>query len=174
MSFFSSNTPDSGRQLFCQLFDGLTILRKTKGYRQRIRNTRMTICGTSTGVLLAPTLFDFPKHIMTDGVMMICLFLVLSYQQYLRQYHVDPDSNISNIAQMLMTRVILGRRQYIYSVEAQVILDNYIEGIPKQASEANFSRITSFLAKQAAQITRITAVTQIIDILPINLEKVNM
>jgi hypothetical protein len=30
MSFFSNNSPDSGRQMFCQLFDGLTMRKKNK------------------------------------------------------------------------------------------------------------------------------------------------
>ena len=174
MSFFSNNTPDSSRQMFCQLFDGLTMIKKTKGYRQRIRNARMTICGSSAGVLLPPILQDFLKHVMTDGVIVRCLFLVLGYQQYLRQQHVDPNPNIPTIAQMLLATTILGRRQYIYSNEAQSALDNYIEELTKQASEANSSRITSFLAKQATQITRISALTQIIDLLPTTIREVNM
>jgi hypothetical protein len=174
MSFFSNNAPDSSRQMFCQLFDGLTMRKKTKGYRQRIRNARMTICGTSTGVLLPPILQDFLKHVMTDGVVVRCLFLVLGYQQYLRQQHVDPSINMPTIAQILITIVILGRRQYVYSDEAQQLLDNYIEELSKQASEANSSRITSFLAKQRGQITRITALTQIIDLLPSIIQNVNV
>ena len=174
MSFFSNNTSDSNRQMFCQLFDGLTMRKKTKGYRQRIRNARMTICGTSTGVLLPPILQDFLKHVMTDEVIVRCLFLVLGYQQYLRQEHVDPKPNIPTIAQMLLATTILGRRQYIYSNEAQSVLDNYIEELTKQTSEANSSRITSFLAKQATQITRISALTQIIDLLPTIIREVNM
>ena len=38
-----------------QVFDGFTLRKKTKGYRQKIRHKRMTICGTSTGVLLLTT-----------------------------------------------------------------------------------------------------------------------
>ena len=145
--------------MFCQLFDGLIMKKKTKGHRQRIRNARMAICGTITGVLLPPILQDFLKHVMTDEVIVRCLFLVLGYQQYLRQQHVDPNPNIPTIAQMLLATTILGRRQYIYSNEAQSAVDNYIEELTKQASEANSSRITSFLAKQATQITRISALT---------------
>ncbi|CAF2680533.1 unnamed protein product [Rotaria sp. Silwood2] len=89
---------------------------------------------------------DFLKHLMTDGAVVRCLFLVLSYQQYLREHHLDPNLNLPSIAQMLMAVVILGRRQYIYTDETQLILDNYIEGISQQASEADSSRITSFLA----------------------------
>ncbi len=174
MSFFSNNTPDSGRQMFCQLFDGLTMRKKTKGYRQKIRNARMTICGTSTGVLLPTILNDFLKNVMTDGVVVRCLFLVLGYQQYLHQQHVDQTTNMPTIAQLLMAIVILGRRQYIYSDEAQLLLNNYIEELTKQAATANSSRITSFLAKQAGQITRISALTQIIDLLPSIIEHVNM
>ncbi|CAF1008768.1 unnamed protein product [Rotaria sordida] len=174
MSFFSNNTPDSSRQMFCQLFDGLTMRKKTKGYRQRIRNARMTICGTSTGVLLPPILQDFLKHVMTDGVVVRCLFLVLGYQQYLRQQHVDPNQNMPTVAQMLMAMLILGRRQYVYSHEAQLLLDSYIEELSKQASEANSSRITSFLAKQAIQVTRISTLTQIIDLLPSIIEHANI
>ena len=174
MSFFSANTPDSGRQMFCQLFDGLTMRKKTKGYRQRIKNARMTICGTSTGVLLSSILHDFLKHVMTDGVIVRCLFLVMGYQQYLRQQHNGQNPNKPTIAQIFLATVILGRRQYVYSDEAQQSLDIYIEELNKQASEANSARITSFFAKQASQITRITALTQIIDLLPSIIEHVNM
>lgn len=174
MSFFSNNTPDSNRQMFCQLFDGLTMRKKTKGYRQTIRNARMTICGTSTGVLLPPILQDFLKHVMTDGAVVRCLFMVLAYRKYLRDHHSDPNFNLPSIAQILMTVLILGKRQYIYSNEAQLLLDNYIEGISQQASEADSSRITSFLAKQASQITRITALTQIIDLLPVIMESIDV
>jgi hypothetical protein len=174
MSFFSNNSPDSGRQMFCQLFDGLTMRKKTKGYRQRIRNARMTICGTSTGVLLPPILQDFLKHVMTDGVVVRCLFLVLGYQQYLRHQYIDPIPNMPSIAQILLVATTLGRRQYLFSDEAQILLDNYIEELSKQASEANSSRITSFLAKQATQITRMTALTHIIDLLPSIIQHLNM
>ena len=75
---------------------------------------------------------------------------------------------------MLLATTILGRRQYIYSNEVQSALDNYIEELAKQASEANSSRITPFLAKQATQITRISALTQIIDLLPTIIREVNM
>ena len=137
MSFFSTNTPDSNRQMFCQLFHGFTMRKKTKGYQQKIRNARMTICGASTGVLLPPVLQDFLKHVMTDGVVVRCLFLVLGYQQYLRQQHVDTNFNMPTIAQLLLTITVLGRRQYVYSQEAQQMIDTYIEELTKQAREAN-------------------------------------
>src|SRR4051794_8139668 len=107
MSFFSNNAPDSGRQMFCQLFDGLTMRKKTKGYRQKIRNARMTICGTSTGVLLPPILQDFLKHVMTDGVVVRCLFLVVTYQQYARAEQHNPTKNSPTIAQLLMAITLL-------------------------------------------------------------------
>jgi len=174
MSFFSNNAPDSGRQMFCQLFDGLKMRKKTKGYRQKIRNARMTICGTSTGVLLPPILQDFLKHVMTDGVVVRCLFLVLGYQQYTRQQHANPTTNTPTIAQLLMAAAMLRHRKYVYSDEAQRLLDNHIEELTKQASAANSSRMTSFLAKQGTLITRISALTQIIDLLPAIMEHLNM
>jgi hypothetical protein len=174
MSFFSNNTPDSGRQMFCQLFDGLTMRKKTKGYRQKIRNARMTICGTSTGVLLPPILQDFLKHVMTDGVVVRCLFLVLGYQQYTRKPVDNLPITMPTITQLLMAATILGRRKYVYSDEAQVLIDNHIEQLTKQASAANSSRITSFLAKQSSLLTRISALTQIIDLLPTIMEHLNL
>ena len=174
MSFFSNNPADSNRQLFCQLFDGLTMTKKTKGYRLKIRNARMTVCGTSTGVLLPPILQDYLKHVMTDGADVRCLFLVLPYRPYLREHHIDPNLNLPTIAQMLMAIVVLGKRQYIYTDQAQVILDNYIKGISQQATETDAKRIKSFLAKQASQVTRITALIQIIDLLPLIFEDIHM
>ncbi|CAF1517655.1 unnamed protein product, partial [Rotaria sordida] len=111
---------------------------------------------------------------MTDGIVVRCLFLVLRYQQYLRQQHIDPNPNFPTIAQMFLVIVPLGRRQYIYSDEAQLLLDNYIDELSKQASEADSSRMTSFLAKQPSQITRITALTQIIDLLPSFIQHINI
>ena len=174
MSFFSNNALNTSRQMFCQLFDGLTLRKKTKGYRQKIRHGRMTICGTSTGVLLPPILQDFLKHVMTDGVVVRCLFLVLSYRKYLREDHRDPDLSMPSIAQLLMAVVMLGRRQFTFSEQSQKILDDYIENLSKQASESTSPRITSFLAKQASQVTRITALTQIIDLLPSIIEHVRV
>ena len=144
MSFFTSGAPDSSRQMFCQLFDGLNLRKKTKGYRQQIRNARMTICGTSTGVLLPPILQDFLKHVMTDGVVVRCLFMVLAYRPFLREHHFDPDLTLPSITQMLMVVHILGKRQYIYDDDAQSMLDNYIERLSQQACEADCSRTTSF------------------------------
>ena len=82
MAFLSNTTPDTGRQMFCQLYDGFSMKKKTNGYRQKIRNTRMTICGSSTGVLLPPVLQEFLKHVMTDGVVVRCLFMVLHCKKY--------------------------------------------------------------------------------------------
>ncbi|CAF3805511.1 unnamed protein product [Rotaria sp. Silwood1] len=148
--------------------------KKTKGYQQRIRNARMTICGSSTGVLLPPILQEFLKHVMSDGVVVRCLFLVLGYQKYLRQQHVNRNPNLPTIAQLLLTITILGRRHYVFCDEAQKLLDNYIEELTKQACEADSSRITSFLAKQPIQVIRISALTQIIDLLPTVIQHVNM
>lgn len=160
--------------MFCQLYDGLNLRKKTKGYRQQVRNARMTICGTSTGVLLPPVLHDFLKHVMTDGAIVRCLFLVLAYRQYLREHHFDPDLNLPSIAQMLMIIYVLGKRQYVYAEDAQLILDDYVERLSRQAVEADSPRIASFLAKQASQITRITALTQMIDVLPTIIEHVDV
>lgn len=79
MSFFTNYLTDSNREMFCQLYDGLSMRKKTKGYQQRIRNAHMTICGASTGVLLPPILQDYLKHVMPDGALVRCLFLVLGY-----------------------------------------------------------------------------------------------
>lgn len=174
MSFFSTNTPDSNRQMFCQLYDGLNLRKVTKGYQQKIRNARMTICGTSTGALLPPILQDFLKHVMTDGVVVRCLFLVLGYQQYLRKDNVHTNPSMPTIAQILLSVTLLGRRQYVFSNEAQQTIDRYIETLTSQAREATSSRITSFLAKQPNQIVRISALTQIIDLLPSIIQNVNM
>ncbi|CAF1066449.1 unnamed protein product [Adineta ricciae] len=174
MGFFSTNTQDSSRQLFCQLYDGLNMRKKTKGYSQRIRDARMTICGTSTGVLIPPILQEFLKHVMVDGAVVRCLFLVLSYRPYLREHHTDPNLTLPTLAQLLMAIYILGKRQYLYSEESQVKLDTYIERISQQATESDLPRITSFLAKQPAQITRITALTQVIDLLPSIFENIQI
>ena len=174
MSFFTTNALNTSRQMFCQLFDGLTLRKKTKGYRQKIRHARMTICGTSTGVLLPPILQDFLKHVMTDGVVVRCLFLVLSYRSYLREDHVEPDLTMPSIAQLFMAVVALGRRQFVFSAQSQKRLDDYIENLAKQASQSTSPRITSFLAKQASQVTRITALTQMIDLLPSIIQLVHM
>jgi hypothetical protein len=91
MWFFSTNSLNTSRQMFCQLFDGLSLRKKTKGYKQKLRQARMTICGTSTGVLLPPLLQDFLKQVMTDGVVVRCLFMVLSYRSFLRDDLVDID-----------------------------------------------------------------------------------
>ncbi|CAF4885773.1 unnamed protein product, partial [Rotaria sp. Silwood1] len=131
--------------------------KKTKGYQQRIRNARMTICGSSTGVLLPPILQEFLKHVMTDGVVVRCL-----------------NPNLPTIAQLLLTITILRRRYYVFCGEAQKLLDNYIEELTKQACEADSSRITSFLAKQPIQVIRISALTQIIDLLPTVIQHVNI
>ena len=148
MSFFSNNTPDSNRQTFCQLFDELTMpKKKTKGYQQKIRNARMTICGTTTGVLLPPILQDFLKHVMTDGVLVRCLFLVLGYQQYLRKERIDINAAMPTIAQLLLNVVVLSRREYVYCKEALETIERYIEQLTKQAREANSCRITLFLSE---------------------------
>ena len=67
----------------------------------------MAICGTSTGVLLPPILQDFLKHVMTDGVLVRCLFLVLGYQQYLRKERIDINAAMPTIAQLLLSVVVL-------------------------------------------------------------------
>jgi hypothetical protein len=174
MSFFVNNSPDSGRQLFCQLYDGLTLRKKTKGYRQKIRNARLNICGSSTGVLLPPILQDFLKHVMTDGAVLRCLFMVLTYQQYTRSLNVLSTRNTPTISQLLLAIVLLTRRKYLYTNEAEKLLDNYIDDLDKQKASANASRLKSFLAKQAAQIQRISALTQIIDLLPSIMQHVNV
>ncbi|CAF1540692.1 unnamed protein product [Adineta ricciae] len=94
----------------CQLHDGLNMRKKTKGYQQKIRNARMTICGNSTGVLLSPVLQDFLKHVMTDGVIVRCPFLVLSKRPYLHQHHIDPNLTLPSVTQMLMTVFLKGEK----------------------------------------------------------------
>lgn len=70
--------------------------------------------------------------------------------------------------------MLLGKRKYTYSDKAQELLDTLINDLNKQALEANTSRLTSFFAKQASQITRITALTQIIDLIPLVIQNVNV
>ena len=134
----------------------------------------MTICGTSTRVLLPPILQDFLKHAMTSGVLVRCLFLVLGYQQYLRKERIDINAAMPTIAQLLLNVVVLGRREYVYCKEALETIERYIEQLTKQVREANSCRITSFLAKQTTLIVRISALTQIIDLLPSIIQHVNM
>ena len=134
----------------------------------------MTICRTNTGVSVPPIWQDFLKHAMTEIVVVRCLFLLLGYQQYLRQPYVDIQPNILTSAQILMITLILGRRQYVYLDVAKELLDNYIEELSKQESEANSSRVTSFLWKEATQITRISALTQIFHLLSSIIEHVNV
>ena len=174
MAFLSNTTPDTGRQMFCQLYDGFSMKKKTNGYRQKIRNTRMTICGSSTGVLLPPVLQEFLKHVMTDGVVVRCLFMVLGYHQYLRKQHTQRDPTIPTIAQLMLAVVVLGQHKYVYSDVAQTTLDKYIEELSVQTNNATSPRIASFLAKQATHVIRISALTQIIDLLPTIIERVNM
>ena len=160
--------------MFCQLFDGLTMRKKTKGYRQKIRNGRMTICGTSTGVLLPAVLHDLLRHVMTDGVVARCLFMVLTYRNYLHQQHADPDLSMPSIAQMLLAIAVLGSRQFLFTKEAQNLLDNYIENLSKQANESTTPFVTSLLAKQPIQVTRMTALVKMLDILPIVFQHIEM
>lgn len=174
MSFFSSNALNTSRQMFCQLFDGLTMRKKTKGYRQKIRNGRMTICGTSTGVLLPAVLHEFVKHVMTDGVVVRCLFMVLAYRTYVRDEHLEIDQSMPTIAQMLLAIVVLGRRQLLFSSESEKILDTYVENLSKQANESRTPLLTSFLAKQPGQVTRLAGLVQLIDLLPTVFNRIRM
>lgn len=134
----------------------------------------MTLCGTSTGVLLPPILKDFLKHVMIDGVVSRCLFMVIGYRQYLRENYNEKSSNFPTIAQILLTATILGRRQYVYSSEAQRLIDNYTNDLTKQAEETTSSQIGAFLAKQPLLILRISALTHIIDIIPKILQNIKM
>ena len=123
---------------------------------------------------MPPILQEFLRHVMVDGAVVRCLFLVLSYRPYLREHHMDPDLNLPTLAQLLMATYILGKRQYVYSDKSQEKLDTYIERLSQQATESDSPRITSFLAKQAAQITRMTALTQVIDLLPSIFDNIQM
>lgn len=118
MAFFSNAASEKTRQMFCQLYDGYTMNKKTKGYRQKIRNARMTLCGSSTGVLLPGLLQEFLKNVMTDGVVVRCLFLVLGYHQYTRKENKTRNPDMPTIAQLMLAVFLLGPHQYIYTNDA--------------------------------------------------------
>ena len=151
MSFFSSNALNNSRQMFCQLYDGLTMRKKTKGYRKIIGNGRMTICGTSTGVLLPAVLHEFIKDVMTDGVLVRCLFMVLGYRAYVHDEQLEINQSMPTIAQMSLAIVILGRRQLLFSAESEKVLNGYIENLSRQANASTTPLVTFFVAKQAVQ-----------------------
>lgn len=174
MSFFSNATLDSNRQMFCNLYDGYTLRKKTKSYRQKLRNTRMTMCGSSTGVLLPPVLHDFLKHVIPDGVIVRCLFIVLGYHEYLREQYAEQNLNMPTIAQLMLAVVLLGQHQYFFNQDAQIILDNYTNQFIKKAHNAQSLLMASFFAKQPSQVLRMCAITQIIDLLPFIIERVSM
>ena len=74
----------------------------------------------------------------------------------------------------MLAVVVLGQHKYVYSDVAQTTLDKYIEELSVQTNNATSPRIASFLAKQATHVIRISALTQIIDLLPTIIERVNM
>jgi uncharacterized membrane protein YobD (UPF0266 family) len=172
--FYSSNTTDTNRQMFCQLFDGMSLRKKTKGYKQRIRQARLNLCGASTGKQLSHVLQESLQYVMTDGVIERCLILVMKYKKFLRHQHQDTDVSLPSIAQMLLVLCAIGSRRIIFSEASLHIVDEYIDQITTRIEYTSSNRLASLLAKQPNQVLKLVGLTQLIDLLPTIIDQISV
>lgn len=173
---FYFNTGNEGRQLLCSLWEGLDDNKRTKGYRQTIRDSHLTLCGASTGKSFIPLIRECLDDLPTDGVIDRCLILIVPYSRFTRDLLKPKDLRKPTLAQILLCASILGHRELNFDEEAYDIINSYTDDLTHQAATfyRTSPRFTSYLAKQPAQVIKICGLMTIIKIITNLLSRLNL
>ncbi|CAF4403940.1 unnamed protein product [Rotaria sp. Silwood2] len=175
MGFYVTSGND-GRQLLCSLWEGLDDNKKTKSYRQNVRQSHLTLCGASTGKSFIPLIRECLDNLPTDGVIDRCLILVVPYSRFTRDLLKPRDLRKPTISQILLCASLLGQRQLIFDDDAYNAINTYTDDLTHRAaiSYRTSPRFTSYLAKQPPQVIKLCGLMTVVHVIVNILSRLNL
>jgi hypothetical protein len=131
---FYVNSGNDDRQLLCSLWEGLDDNKKTKSYRQHVRQSHLTLCGASIGKSFIPLIRECLDDLPTDGFIDRCLILVVPYSRFTRDLLKARDLRKPTITQILLCATILKQRELIFDDDAYNIINACTDDLTHRAA----------------------------------------
>ena len=142
------------------------IIKKTKCYRQHVRQSHSTLCGASTGKPFTALIHECLDDLPTDGVIDRCLILVVPYSRFTRDLLKPRNLKKSTVSQILLCGSFLGARKLLFDDDANAI-NAYTDDLTQRITSfyRTNPRFTSYLAKQPPQVIKLCGLMSIVHIL---------
>ena len=160
----------------CSLWEGLDDNKKTKSYRQNVRQSHLTLCGASTGKSFIPLIRECLDDLPTDGVVDRCLIHVVPYLRFTRDLLKPRNLRKPTVTQILLCASLLGQRQLIFDDDAYNTINTYTDDFTHRAATfyRTSPRFTSYLAKQPPQVIKLCGLMTIVQVIVNILSHLNM